>query len=666
MEIQALRAVAVLLVLVYHFWPSALRGGFIGVDVFFVISGYLITAHLLREVDATGRVSPLEFWARRARRILPAALLVLLVCTLATVTVVSRLQWEPFLAEITSSALYVENWHLAGTAVDYLAADNAATPVQHFWSLSAEEQFYLAWPLLLLAGAAAGRRTITAVLVAVTALSLAWSVYDTATDPARAFFLTPARAWEFGAGGLLALAPSLAIGSSRARIALSWTGLVAITVAALVYSSATSFPGVAAVVPVLGAAAVMWAEAPTAPLTLRPVQFLGDISYSVYLWHWPLLVFTPIVLGHATTTSELIAILALTILLGAASKVVVEDPVRHGRFLTRRHAAWTFGSAGVGTAVVLALAATGAGGERRTIREAQLATERTLSRRPACFGAASRDPVRRCENRALRRVVAPTPIEARDSPNAPCTRVERTGLLNVCAFGARKARATATIALIGDSHASHWRAALDVAAESRRWRALSIARTDCPLSEAVPDIPEPRRSECVRWNAEVRGWLARHPEITAVFVSQSVARTVTVAPGHDAFETRVRGYRDAWARLPRSIERIVVLRDTPRALSHGATLECVERAMREDQNAGEACALPRSQALWRDPAAAAAEREALRVSTIDLTRFFCDDEHCFAVVGGALVHKDLSHMTAVFAATLGPYLNRELRRLGAG
>jgi peptidoglycan/LPS O-acetylase OafA/YrhL len=174
-EIQALRAVAVVLVLVYHWWPSTLGGGFVGVDVFFVISGYLITAHLVREVDGTGRVSLLGFWARRARRILPAAIVVLLACTVATIAFVPRLHWDPFLAEIRWSALYVENWHLANTAVDYLAADDAPTPVRHFWSLSAEEQFYLVWPVLILAGAAIGRRAIAVVLWAVTLRSLAWA-----------------------------------------------------------------------------------------------------------------------------------------------------------------------------------------------------------------------------------------------------------------------------------------------------------------------------------------------------------------------------------------------------------------------------------------------------------------------------------------------------------
>jgi peptidoglycan/LPS O-acetylase OafA/YrhL len=308
-EIQALRGAAVLLVLAYHFWPATLRG-YVGVDVFFAISGYLITAHLLREVDATGRVSLPAFWARRARRILPASLVVLLACSVATIAFVARLQWEPSFEEIRASTLYVENWQLAYAAVDYLAADDATTPVRHFWSLSAEEQFYIAWPVLILAGAFAGRRAIAVVLAAVTVLSLAWSVHATATDPAAAYFVTPARPWEFGAGGLLALAVPAASAPGRARIALSWAGLAAIAAAAVAYSPATPFPGVAALLPVLGTIAVMAAAAPTPPLRLRPVQFLGDVSYSVYLWHWPLLVFAPILLDRAMTTPEKLTVLA--------------------------------------------------------------------------------------------------------------------------------------------------------------------------------------------------------------------------------------------------------------------------------------------------------------------------------------------------------------------
>jgi peptidoglycan/LPS O-acetylase OafA/YrhL len=658
-EIQALRALAVALVLVYHLWPSAVPGGFVGVDVFFVISGYLITAHLLREAAATGRVAPLAFWARRARRILPAALVVLLACALATLALVSRLHWEPFLAEIRASALYVENWHLAHAAVDYLAADDAPTPVRHFWSLSAEEQFYLVWPLLILAGAARGGRAIAAVLLTVTALSLAWSIWATATEPQVAYFVTPARAWEFGAGGLLALAAP----TGRSHVAASWAGLLVIAAAAFAYSPATPFPGVAALVPVAGTLAVIWAAAPTAPLTWRPVQILGDTSYSVYLWHWPLIVFAPIVLARAITTPDKLAILALTLGLGWLCKVLVEDPVRHWRALTKRRAALTLGVAGTATGIVLLVAAAGTVAVREDVRQARADTQRALAQRPACFGAAARDPALTCDRRGFRQMVVPSPIEAQDSSNQRCTRVERRGTLNVCAFGARKAHAVTMVALIGDSHASHWRAALDPVAEDRRWQARSLAHTDCPLSDAVPDLSPAQSAECLRWNREVREWLRARPETTIAFVSQSVGAGVVVPAGGDAFTTQVRGYRDAWASLPRSVEHVVVLRDTPRALPLGGTLECVERALRDARDAGAACALSRDRALPSDPAVVAA-RGAPRVSVVDLTRFLCDARRCFAVVGGALVHRDVSHMTTVFAATLAPYLRRDLDRAG--
>ena len=201
-EIQALRALAVALVLVYHLWPAVLPGGFVGVDVFFAISGFLITSLLLREAERAGSVSLRAFWARRARRILPAALLTVLVCALATIALVPLTRWQQFFAEMRASTAYVQNWKLAGDAVDYLAAANAPSPVQHYWSLSIEEQFYLLWPGLI--GVAvrvtrgrpvqARRGAVTAVLAAATGLSLAYSIAHTSADPAAAYFVTPTRA----------------------------------------------------------------------------------------------------------------------------------------------------------------------------------------------------------------------------------------------------------------------------------------------------------------------------------------------------------------------------------------------------------------------------------------------------------------------------------------
>ena len=661
-EIQALRAVAVLLVLVFHAWPSALPGGFVGVDVFFVVSGFLITSHLLREVDRTGRVALGAFWARRARRILPAASFVLLVCALATLWLVPVVYWEQFFAEIRASILYVENWHLSAAAVDYLAADDRPSPVQHFWSLSAEEQFYLAWPVLILGALAATRRRsgIAIVLFTVTALSFAYSMWATATNPAVAYFVTPARAWEFGAGGLLALWPAAATSPGRARSAISWLGFGAIAVAGVAYSVDTRFPGHAALLPVLGAIAVMWAAVPAAAVRLAPVQFLGDVSYSVYLWHWPLLILLPFALGSALDTTATVTALALTILLGWLTKVLVEDPARSGVFM-RRPARYSFGLAAIGTVVVLGVTAAGTANLDNQVRAAERATERVLRNQPPCFGAQALDPRRRCDDTRLGLAVAPSPVEAPNLPNAPCTRVERGRMINVCAFGARKAKAVRTVALIGDSHASHWRAALDVVADARRWRGLSIAHTNCPLSQAIRDLPEPERSECIEWNSEVRAWLGRHREVRTIVVAQSSGGAVLSPPGQNQFETGVAGYTDAWNALPRSVERIVVIRDTPRMLTGGRTLACVERAVARRRAPGRACARPRGRALAPDPAFEAARRlPSGRVRPVDLTRRFCDRRLCYPVIGGALVYKDVSHITAVYGTTLGRYLGRAL------
>ncbi|HEV3000818.1 MAG TPA: acyltransferase, partial [Solirubrobacteraceae bacterium] len=396
-EIQALRGVAVLTVVVFHLWPSVLPGGFVGVDVFFVISGFLITGQLVREVDRTSRVSLAGFWARRARRILPAALVVLAFCALATKAVVPETHWREFFAEITASTAYVENWQLAEAAVDYADADDAASPVRHFWSLSVEEQFYLVWPLLIMLALVWGRRAIGPVLGAVVLVSLVWSIVATAGDPAAAYFITPTRAWEFGLGGLLALVPL------RGRSpALSWLGIGAIALAAVLYSGDTPFPGVAALLPVLGAAAVIAARS----FAFRPLERVGDVSYSVYLWHWPLIVLAPFAGGASK-----VVLLALTFVLGWASKVAVEDPVRRLRWRPRAILA----PAAAATAAVLLLSLSGTAALDDRLDREQDAVARVLERQPPCFGAAAMGG--RCRPQDG---VIPTPVVAREARNAPC------------------------------------------------------------------------------------------------------------------------------------------------------------------------------------------------------------------------------------------------------
>jgi SGNH domain-containing protein len=284
--------------------------------------------------------------------------------------------------------------------------------------------------------------------------------------------------------------------------------------------------------------------------------------------------------------------------------------------------------------------------------------------KPRCFGAASRDPVHPCRNPALRFSVVPTPSEALLMPTSPCTPLPRSGPPEVCEFGVPRARAVKTIALIGDSHAAHWRAALDVVARAKRWRGLSVYHTQCPFTMAVP-VRKRMRSACVPWRRQVLRWLARHPRVDTIVVSQRSGGRVRLRPREHPFAAKVAGYVDAWNALPESIAHVIVVRDVP--YSEVTTPGCVARAMGRHRPAGRVCALPRETSLRPDPAMAAVTALASRrVQGVDMTRFMCGRRWCFPVVGGALVRKDVGHLTRVFSESLGPFLLRRINRLSAG
>jgi SGNH domain-containing protein len=282
----------------------------------------------------------------------------------------------------------------------------------------------------------------------------------------------------------------------------------------------------------------------------------------------------------------------------------------------------------------------------------------------SCFGAAARDPHRSCTNRDLQLTVVPTPAEARGRPNAPCTIVERHGAFRVCAFGVTGSEATGTIALLGDSHAAHWRAALAVVASKEGWGGVSLTLSGCPFSTATRVLREPLRGNCVARNRLVPQWFERHPEISTVFVSELSGARWLLPPGGDAFDAEVAAYTDAWNELPPSVRHIVVIRDTPK--DRPGTQACIERAMAAHYPAGRVCAVPRGTAIDRDAAAVAAERlPSGRAQVLDLNRFFCSERWCYPIIGGALVHKDEHHLTATFVRTLGPYLFDDVERLMA-
>ncbi|HEV2813398.1 MAG TPA: SGNH hydrolase domain-containing protein [Solirubrobacteraceae bacterium] len=278
-----------------------------------------------------------------------------------------------------------------------------------------------------------------------------------------------------------------------------------------------------------------------------------------------------------------------------------------------------------------------------------------------CFGAASRDPERPCFNRELRYTVVPMPDEARSGQNSPCAPGGQTEELYPCHFGVPADSARKTIALVGDSHAGHWRAALDVAAQQRRWHGISLTQTGCPMTKAIPILKGRQRDDCLAYNEAIGPWLERHPEVRTIFTSQHGGKVVT-APGQSQYDAQIEGFVRAFDELPPSVEQVVVIRGTP--WSTRTAPDCIEEAVADGLRTDVACAIPRKRALRQDLAAVAATVMASpRVVVLDLTPFMCGKKECYPVVGGALVHKDGGHITQVFSRTLGPYLGRYIDRV---
>jgi peptidoglycan/LPS O-acetylase OafA/YrhL len=349
-DIQGLRAVAVVLVICDHLFhrPS---GGFVGVDVFFVISGFLITGLLLREFESSGRISLRDFYLRRVRRIAPAATVVLIVTVLASLILLATSRTQSIALDALASFAFLSNWRFAASGTDYFQIGTAVSPLQHFWSLSVEEQFYLIWPVLMMAVlvATARRRTgatglqrispVAAMMILVTTLSFCWAYVSSVSDPTVAYFSTTTRAWELGVGALLALfAHKFTTLKPATRTALAYSGLAGIAMSAIVISPELPFPAPWAVLPVLSTALVIVAgigsDSPRVWILSNPVsRYVGDISYSLYLWHFPVIIFLGVFMP--TTSRAYFAIALITMFgLAAASYAVIEKPLSRSPFLS--------------------------------------------------------------------------------------------------------------------------------------------------------------------------------------------------------------------------------------------------------------------------------------------------------------------------------------------
>jgi hypothetical protein len=304
--------------------------------------------------------------------------------------------------------------------------------------------------------------------------------------------------------------------------------------------------------------------------------------------------------------------------------------------------------------VLAAVVVTGAAANDARAGEPDRAVAAAVTAHP-CFGAAARNPISPCVAPSLRLTVFPTPQDALLHPNAACHPMGHQGLLYPCVFGAPASTQNGGVALIGDSHAAAWRAAIDVVAKARDWPAISLTRSGCAFSKARVILPAKQAATCQRWNREVLAWLTDHPAVSTVFLSTRANAKYVRARGASNFETAVQGHLALWRALPATVKNVFVLRDTP--YSSTAAADCVQRAYARHQPAGVICARQRAKALHRGPAATAARRlRSPRIHVLDMTPFFCDRTRCYPVVGGALVTKDTEHLTATFAVTLGRFM----------
>ncbi|MFL4474809.1 acyltransferase family protein [Paeniglutamicibacter sp. MACA_103] len=668
LDIQGLRAIAVGLVVVYHLLPQSITGGFIGVDVFFVISGFLITSHLIKHPPR----KPKEFgtfWLRRIKRLIPASMLVLFTTVIAVRVLAPESFWRDNTLQAIASAFYSQNWFLLATSVDYSAEDNAPTAVQHYWSLAVEEQFYLLWPLCIAAlwWFAVGKklnpkRFVLVGISLIVALSLAYSILLTSVEPAVAYFSTFTRAWELALGAVVALvpAPRKRFSSSPVGAVIAWMGIAGIIVSGVVFDSATPFPGYQAALPVVGTAVVIWVAAtsrysPTTLLSSRPFQFLGAHSYSIYLWHWPVLVLLPFVSGPLGTL-DLVAVALVTILLSMLTKKYVEDAFRKTLDVSSLLTPLRFLVAA--TACVV-LAAAGVAGEARKREEsASVSLEAALNGGVACFGAAAlADPSGDCQNTADRELILSPALAKTDKSaayddgcwsNAPFEKKP------TCTYGTGKTQ----VALVGNSHAGHWLPALEKMAAEKDWTITTFLVSRCnPTAATLKFDAEIKAQGCADYGKWV---LDQTAQGQFDLIISSERQSVPVA-GHSmkTSEAPARaGYENYLHRWTASETPIVVIRDTPYP---GATLRNIPDCVATATDANAECSGSTDRWEWMDPLAdVAAEGSHENVAVIDPTRYFCQDGTCPAVIGGVVVYFDASHITATYAETLTPFLEKDL------
>ncbi len=714
-HIEGLRGIAVLAVLWFHVNLPGLGGGFTGVDVFFVVSGFLITGLLLREHAQTGRIDLGRFYSRRMRRILPAALATVAVTVVLAAVFLAPLQVPGIAQDGAASALSIGNIRFALQSTDYFA-DSNVSPFRHFWSLGVEEQFYLVWPALLIValGSLKSRLKVGILMGALLVASLVFAIWLTDVLQPWAFYSLPSRVWQLALGGLLAVA----LGSGRQlprwlAAPVSWLGLAALGAAFIVIDPASAYPGTWAILPAAGAAAVIVGGGrglgTSALLGWGPLRFVGRISYSLYLWHWPILVLPALAIGQDLPLEARLALGALSIVVGAVSWRFIEEPFWHGSMSTFRPRPVL--ATALATAIAVAVLAVGIGeGSLAQVRAAGTGSGAQIAAAAATpapvansHGSAGDGPATppdasgpaastagppptappssepalaspgappstspSAEPLAIpssEPVPQPWPLPAGLQPPLVNARDDKERLIADGCFSSLKGstprdctfgdpNGTFTVALVGDSHASHWFPAVERIAIAHGWRLITFAKASCVFVDLPIFSPLLKReyTECEAWRPlVVQRLIAERPDLVIVSSDRWLPPVNTID------EDPVR-QGQAMARLLRQIPgRIAIIADTP--ASNFDVPVCLSGHVGDITR----CATSRIAAFGRQHLIR--ERTAARAAgatLVDLSDAICPGDPCQPVVRGMIVYRDDHHLTATFAASLAGFLESRL------
>jgi len=691
-DIEGLRGFTLLAILGFHAAVPGVGGGFVGPDVFFIISGFVITGQLWRELSRSGTIGMRRFFGARARRLLPVSVTVGVAIMIGAAVLLPPLQARIAETDGIASSLYVGNYWFILRGVDYFATHVAPSPFEHYWTLGVEEQFYLLWPPVIIGlawlirhtrrrsqgDAAPSKRPFIVVFSLIAVVSFALSYVASYVAPAAAYFSLPTRAWDLAVGGILALtATQWRRLPPRLAAVIGWSGLGLLLLACSLFDSKMPYPGSAALVPLVGTVLVIGAGCAIPSLGCgrvlgwAPMRALGRVSYSWYLWHWPVLVFAPLVVGHALGLPGRLIAVAVSGGLGWLTLRYIETPLRYADSLRRspwRSLALGGGFTAIGAAVGLVLFSViptpvghGAPAAQVTITAANTAAGSDT----AAYDAAVRQTFAQVQAAVAASVglkVVPSnlqpPLDAAAAEKATeflfngCLRSPFESGQPECAFG--QTGSSTTVALIGDSHAAMWTPAFEQVATARQWRLEMLAKGACPLLDLPVTNPLSRLAEmlahCQEWRAQIIARMqAEHPRLIVLSLWR----------GYGAGEalTGYQAYDAAWIdRLTTLVEQLkdtgaTVLVLGPIPAPGFAVPVCLSGYLDDIP----ACTPVRAAAVNEAGIAAeAAATEAGGGQYVDLTGLFCTAQRCPVVVGNTLVYVDENHMTLEYARLLAP------------